>query len=136
MANLMPQHKIEARLSELHNARRSARGWREKTSVRMEINELLVEQYKAAKSRLETVEMLLSMPIDNSGKFNILFEDDGKTPFEGSPREIGYGTVVRARVKAYKGRDGVTRPSLVSMAIEELAKPEVSVDEDATAEVL
>ena len=82
------------------------------------------------------IECKSQYPIDNSGKFNILFEDDGKTPFESSPREIGYGTVVRARVKAYKGRDGVTRPSLVSMAIEELVKPEVSVDEGALEEVL
>jgi hypothetical protein len=87
-------------------------------------------------ARGKFIECKSQYPIDNSGKFNILFEDDGKTPFEGSPREIGYGSVVRAKIKAYKGRDGVCRPSLVSMAIEELAKPEVSVDEDATAEVL
>jgi hypothetical protein len=65
-----------------------------------------------------------------------LFEDDGKTPFEGNPREIGYGSVVRAKVKAYKGRDGVARPSLVSLSIEELVQPEVTADEDAMAEVL
>jgi hypothetical protein len=89
--------------------------------------------------RLEELGVELKQKPDDKyarGRFNILFEDDGKTPFEGSPREIGYGTVVRAKVKAYKGRDGVCRPSLVSMAIEELAKPEVSVDEDAMAEVL
>jgi len=74
--------------------------------------------------------------LDNSGKFNILFEDDGKTPFEGNPRDIGYGSIVRARVKAYKGRDGVVRPSLVSMSVEELVQPEVTADDDATAEVL
>lgn len=87
-------------------------------------------------ARGQFIECKSQYPIDNSGKFNILFEDDGKTPFEGSPREIGYGTVVRAKIKAYKGRDGVCRPSLVSLAIEELAKPEVSVEEDAMAEVL
>ena len=87
-------------------------------------------------ARGQFIECKSQYPIDNSGKFNILFEDDGKTPFEGSPREIGYGTVVRAKIKAYKGRDGVCRPSLVSLAIEELAKPEASVEEDAMAEVL
>ena len=65
-----------------------------------------------------------------------MFEDDGKTPFEGNPRDIGYGSIVRARVKAYKGRDGVVRPSLVSMSVEELVQPEVTADDDATAEVL
>ena len=87
-------------------------------------------------ARGQFIECKSQYPIDNSGKFNILFEDDGKTPFEGSPREIGYGTVVRARIKAYKARDGVTRPSLVSLSIEELAKPEVSLDESALEEVL
>jgi len=87
-------------------------------------------------ARGQFIECKSQYPIDNSGKFNILFEDDGKTPFEGNPREIGYGSVVRAKIKAYKGRDGVCRPSLVSLAIEELAKPEVSVEEDAMAEVL
>lgn len=87
-------------------------------------------------ARGQFIECKSQYPIDNSGKFNILFEDDGKTPFEGSPREIGYGSVVRAKIKAYKGRDGVCRPSLVSLAIEELVQPEVSADEDAMAEVL
>lgn len=82
------------------------------------------------------IECKSQYPIDNSGKFKILFEDDGKTPFEGNPRDIGYGSVVRAKVKAYKGRDGVSRPSLVSMSIEELVQPEVTADEDAMAEVL
>ena len=87
-------------------------------------------------ARGKFVECKSQYPIDNSGRFKILFEDDGKTPFEGNPREIGYGSVVRAKVKAYKARDGVVRPSLVSLAIEELAKPEASVEEDAMAEVL
>ena len=65
-----------------------------------------------------------------------MFESDGKIPFEVDPREIGYGSIVRAKVKAYKGRDGVIRPSLVSMAVEELVQPEVTSDEDAMAEVL
>ena len=87
-------------------------------------------------ARGKFVECKSQYPIDNSGRFKILFEDDGKTPFEGNPREIGYGSVVRAKVKAYKGRDGVVRPSLVSMTIEELVQPEVTADEDAMAEVL
>ena len=82
------------------------------------------------------IECKSQYPIDNSGRFKILFEDDGKSPFEGNPREIGYGSVVRAKVKAYKARDGVVRPSLVSMSIEELVQPEVTADEDAMAEVL
>ena len=87
-------------------------------------------------ARGKFVECKSQYPIDNSGRFKILFEDDGKTPFEGNPREIGYGSVVRAKVKAYKGRDGVARPSLVSLSIEELVQPEVTADEDAMAEVL
>lgn len=87
-------------------------------------------------ARGKFVECKSQYPIDNSGRFKILFEDDGKTPFEGNPREIGYGSVVRAKVKAYKARDGVVRPSLVSLAIEELVQPEVTADEDAMAEVL
>ena len=82
------------------------------------------------------IECKSQYPIDNSGKFKILFENDGKTPFEGNPRDIGYGSIVRAKIKAYKGRDGVSRPSLVSMSIEELSQPEVTADEDAMAEVL
>ena len=82
------------------------------------------------------IECKSQYPIDNSGRFKILFEDDGKSPVEGDPREIGYGSIVRAKVKAYKGRDGVVRPSLVSMTIEELVQPEVTADEDAMAEVL
>ena len=80
-------------------------------------------------SRGKFIECKSQYPLDNSGRFNILFENDGKTPFEGNPREIGYGSIVRAKVKAYKGGDGVVRPSLVSMVIEEMTKPEVSVDE-------
>ena len=87
-------------------------------------------------ARGKFVECKSQYPIDNSGRFKILFEDDGKTPFEGNPREIGYGSVVRAKVKAYKARDGVVRPSQVSMSIEELVQPEVTADEDAMAEVL
>ena len=49
-------------------------------------------------ARGKFIECKSQYPIDNSGKFNILFEDDGKTPFEGSPREIGYGSVVLALV--------------------------------------
>ena len=87
-------------------------------------------------ARGQFIECKSQYPIDNSGKFNILFEDDGKTPFEGNPRDIGYGSIVRAKVKAYKGRDGVVRPSLVSMSVEELVQPEVTADDDAMAEVL
>lgn len=82
------------------------------------------------------IECKSQYPLDNSGKFNILFEDDGRTPFEGNPRDIGYGSIVRAKVKAYKTRDGSIKPSLVSLAVEELVRPEVGVDDDATDEVL
>jgi len=87
-------------------------------------------------ARGKFIECKSQYPINNEGRFKILFESDGKIPFEGDPREIGYGSIVRAKVKAYKGRDGVIRPSLVSMAVEELVQPEVTSDEDAMAEVL
>lgn len=82
------------------------------------------------------IECKSQFTLDNSGRFKILFEDDGKTPFEGNPRDIGKGSIVRAKVKAYKSGDGVVRPSLVNMAIEELVYPEVTANNDETAEVL
>jgi len=75
-------------------------------------------------------------PIDNSGKYAKLFEADRKTKFEGSPEEIGYGSVVLATVRPFTGRDGVVRPSVVSLAVEELITPEATLSEDGTEEVL
>lgn len=69
-------------------------------------------------------------PLDNSGKFAMLFEADGRTPLEEDPRAIGYGSTVRAVVRAYTGRDGVTRPSIQKLVVEELVQPDVSVEDD------
>lgn len=69
-------------------------------------------------------------PLDNSGRYPILFEDDGRTLFEGEVKDIGYGTVVKAKVGMYKGRDGVVRPSIKKLIIEELVRPEVADDDE------
>lgn len=87
-------------------------------------------------ARGKFIECKSQFPIDNSGRFPILFEDDGKTLFEGSPRDIGYGTVVRAKIKSYRGKDGVVRPSLMTLCVEELVAPEVSVNGGDDDEVL
>jgi hypothetical protein len=63
-------------------------------------------------------------PITNGGRFNILFEADGRTPFEGLPSDIGYGSVVKAKIKTYTTKQGDAKPSIVALIVEELAKPE------------
>lgn len=85
--------------------------------------------------RGQFIECKSQFPMDNSGKYPVLLEADGKTWFEGEPEQIGYGTVVRATVRTYTSRDGDVKPSLVKMAIEELVKPEVETS-DADEEVL
>lgn len=84
--------------------------------------------------RGQFIECKSNFPMDNSGKYPILLEADGKTRFEGETNSIGYGTVVRATLRTYNTPDG-PKPSLVKMAIEELVEPEVSLD-DAEQEVL
>lgn len=74
-------------------------------------------------------------PIRNGGRFNQLFEADGKTLFEGEPESIGYGSVVRAKIKPYTTRSGNVLPSLVQLSVEELKTPE-SVSDDADEVVL
>lgn len=69
-------------------------------------------------------------PIDNSGKYPMLYEADGKTLFEESPEVIGYGSTVRATIKAYTGSDGLVRPSINKLVIEELVRPEINVDDE------
>lgn len=79
--------------------------------------------------RGQFIECKSQYPMDNSGKYPILMEADGKTRFEGMPSQIGYGTVVRATIRPYKTQDG-TKPSLVKLAVEELVEPEVSTSDD------
>lgn len=79
-----------------------------------------------AYERGDFVDCKSQFPIDNSGRFAMLFEADGKTPFEGSPRDIGYGSVVRAKIKPYTTRNGSVLPSLVSISVEELKSPEAA----------
>jgi hypothetical protein len=63
-------------------------------------------------------------PIDNNGRFNMLFEADGQTLFEDFPSAIGYGSVVKARIRPYTTRQGDIKPSLVRLSVEELSRPE------------
>lgn len=84
--------------------------------------------------RGQFIECKSKFPIDNSGKYAMLFEADGKTKIECAPEQIGYGSVVRATIRPYQTGDGA-KPSLVKMAVEELVEPEVSV-EDEGEEVL
>ena len=69
-------------------------------------------------------------PIQNGGRFNQLFEADGKTLFEGDPSSIGYGSVVRAKIKPYTTRAGTVLPSLLSLSVEQLSTPETVEDGD------
>jgi hypothetical protein len=84
--------------------------------------------------RGQFIECKSKFPMDNSGKYPVLFEADGKTHFEGHTSSIGYGTVVRATIRPYPTQDGA-KPSLVKMAIEELVTPEVETS-DEEGEVL
>jgi|TARA_R110000772_G_scaffold7665_2_gene25850 hypothetical protein len=83
-----------------------------------------------AYNRGSFVECKSKFPIDNSGKYPVLMEADGTTPFEGEPTTIGAGSVVRATLKTYDwsmgGRTGVGA-HVVKLSIEEIAKPEVSL---------
>ena len=78
------------------------------------------------------VECKSKFPLDNSGKYPVIFEDvaGGRPePIEYGAEQIGYGTTVRAKIKAYTTQDG-PKPSLVSMVIEDLVEPEVTLNED------
>ena len=77
-----------------------------------------------AYERGDFVDCKSSFKIHNEGRFNMLFEADGVTPFEGSPRDIGYGSIVRAKIKPYTSRAGTILPSLVALSVEELAVAE------------
>ena len=68
--------------------------------------------------------------MDNSGKYPLLYEADGKTLFEDSADAIGYGSTVRATIRAYRGGDGVVRPSLVKLCVEDLVRPEVATEDE------
>lgn len=80
--------------------------------------------------RGQFLECKSQFPINNEGKYAMLFEADRKTKFEGSPSQIGYGSVVLATIRPFQGKDGVVRPSLVKLAVEELVEPEVTAADD------
>lgn len=82
-----------------------------------------------AYSRGQFIECKSQYPFNNNGKYPVLLNEDG-TEFDGNPASIGYGTEVIAKVRAFKGKDGVVRPSLVNMKIVDLVTPEASVSDD------
>jgi hypothetical protein len=79
--------------------------------------------------RGQFIECKSKFPMDNSGKYPLIYEADGKTVFEDATSSIGYGTVVRATIRPYSTPDGV-KPSLVRLAIEELKRPEVAQSDE------
>lgn len=84
--------------------------------------------------RGQFIECKSKFPINNEGKYAMLFESDGKTKIECLPEEIGYGSTVRATIRPYQTDDGY-KPSLVKMSVEDLVHPEVAVG-DEEGEVL
>lgn len=84
--------------------------------------------------RGQFIECKSKFPINNDGKYAMLFESDGKTKLECEPEQVGYGSVVRAVIRPYQTDDGA-KPSLVKMSVEEINFPEVEVG-DAEGEVL
>lgn len=84
-----------------------------------------------AYNRGSFIECKSKFPIDNSGKYGILYEADGKTPFEDSPSSIGAGSVVRATLKTYEwkapGNKQGVGAHIVKLVVEELAKPEAAL---------
>ena len=89
---------------------------------------MTVKNKDDAYNRGSFIECKSKFPIDNSGKYGILYEADGKTPFEDAPTAIGAGSVVRATLKTYAwtapGNKSGVGAHIVKLVVEELAKPE------------
>jgi hypothetical protein len=100
---------------------------------------MTVKNKDDAYNRGDFIECKSKFPIDNSGKYGILYEADGKTPFEDAPTAIGAGSVVRATLKTYAwtapGNKSGVGAHLVKLVVEELAKPEATLS-SAEEEVL
>lgn len=93
---------------------------------------MTVKNKDDAYNRGSFIECKSKFPIDNSGMYKILYEADGKTPFENVPSAIGAGSVVVATLKTYEwkapGNKSGVGAHVVKLAVEELSQPEAALD--------